>query len=649
VVFALFFTLFPGLAAAYCVNPRIADNWRAEFPSLHIPVYVAIGDNSSVEHTGVDKENIARWVVEVIARHNETTPVPKLYYAGFSTEELLEKEVEQRINSLAQWQPGITIHSFPCEALSESRIDPAFVCAAATNDLLACGYQHVNGTGHAIGVVALVPSMCGFAADSTISWGVDSESEHDLAHTLLHELGHVLGLRHTNVSAEECGPENGNDPAGNSGVMRTTKGSNVPAFRHWRRDDIDGLEYLYGVDDPGHELALWRDESFPAAPSVGAATSMPGVQVIRAGSLADAPEGIEQPVVSVDLNRRVIMATYAADGSVAQPPVVVDPSSHGITVGNPEVALGHEHVFVAWTADEESTSESLQVRWAIRALSGGEFMSFDGFTQKTARLGAGFDSATSSWLLATHSATGELQMSIVDYDGKLVLEAASLREEAFDFGNPVCLDGICTVLFSTSELDGPKLGRIEFSVDPSVPSVDVRGVSRFDQDVYGRIDASTAESGWLRVLAGRHVVELGTFADAVLEPLRPMPTELDAWPLGLGADVHGHRLVMPLPIECGNGVVQGGEACDDGNYEDGDGCDMCVLGVVVLEPDDTGETGVDAGVDVAGEVSCNVSEPGRGVWLLWLLMSLHRRSRLVRSPACPRSHHEFDSSWQAGR
>ena len=28
----------------------------------------------------------------------------------------------------------------------------------------------------------------------------------------------------------------------------------------------------------------------------------------------------------------------------------------------------------------------------------------------------------------------------------------------------------------------------------------------------------------------------------------------------------------PCPAECGNGVVEGGEPCDDGNFEDGDGC-----------------------------------------------------------------------------
>jgi cysteine-rich repeat protein len=28
----------------------------------------------------------------------------------------------------------------------------------------------------------------------------------------------------------------------------------------------------------------------------------------------------------------------------------------------------------------------------------------------------------------------------------------------------------------------------------------------------------------------------------------------------------------PLPVACGNGVVEAGEECDDGNTTDGDGC-----------------------------------------------------------------------------
>jgi cysteine-rich repeat protein len=34
---------------------------------------------------------------------------------------------------------------------------------------------------------------------------------------------------------------------------------------------------------------------------------------------------------------------------------------------------------------------------------------------------------------------------------------------------------------------------------------------------------------------------------------------------------------------CGNGIIEAGEACDDGNLVNGDGCDNCTLTGAICE------------------------------------------------------------------
>src|SRR5690606_20525868 len=70
--------------------------------------------------------------------------------------------------------------------------------------------------------------------------------------------------------------------------MRTTKGASLADLRHWRRDDLDGLDAAYPTH-PVHEFTHWRDLVFPAAPAIDGAHSVAGTEVIRSGALADVP------------------------------------------------------------------------------------------------------------------------------------------------------------------------------------------------------------------------------------------------------------------------------------------------------------------------------------------------------------------------
>jgi cysteine-rich repeat protein len=654
--------LAPTPVEAYCVNPKYATALRDDFASLRVPVYISIGANSTVEHLGVAQNDMARLVLEVIARHNETTVAPKLYFAGFSpnglvpdpnlgTDEL--KIPMASLNSIGTWPKGIIIHSFDCGLLASDVFYGAYFCWAAQDDLHGCGYQHENDHGERLGVVLLVPAMCDLAANPLVDWSIDGSTQYDLMATLLHEIGHVVGLGHTNIEASDCPGAAGNDPAGNTGVMRTTNGASLPGYRHWRRDDIDGLDHLYAANYPDYELTLWPDDNFPAAPAIGGSSTVLDISMIRSGSLADVPIGADQqPLVSLDVNRRVVFATFAPDGSVVQPPTVVDPSPRGVTVGSPDVAFGDgregERVFVTWMAGEEPTSEDLQPRWAVRNLSGGAWSLFDGPTRKTSRSSAGYDPNTLAWLLAGYSPDAELQLSIIAHDGTLLLDSAPLGVAAFELGNPVCghAGPGCTMVFTTSEIGGPNLARIDFrvTVDPAQVSVD--NITVFDgRDVYGRVDLAASDPGWLRVVAGGHRVELGASYGGILDPQVPELTQLRDWPVVLGRHEGVHRMATLIAVECGNGILQADEACDDGNLEPDDGCDgVCRIetgdGEETGESEetrdgegsgDTGGTGGDFGIDEDG-CACAGDDrrvPGLGVLLGLLVYGYRSRRRIA--------------------
>jgi cysteine-rich repeat protein len=642
-------SLVPTPVEAYCVNPEYATALRDDFASLRVPVYISIGANSTVGHLGVAQEDMARLVLEVIARHNETTVAPKLYFAGFSPNGLVpdpklgmgEMMVPiATLNSIGTWPKGIMIHSFDCDLLASDVFYGSYFCWAAQDDLHGCGYQHLNDKNEFLGIVLLVPAMCDLAANPMVDWSIDGSTQYDLMATLLHEIGHVVGLGHTNIEATDCPGVAGNAPAGNTGVMRTTNGSSLPGYRHWRRDDIDGMDDLYAANYPDYELTLWPDDNFPAAPAIGVSSTVLDIPMIRSGSLADVPSDAEQqPLVSLDVDRRVVFATFAPDGSLVQPPAIVDPSPRGVTVGSPDVAFGvgreGERVFVTWTAGEEPTSEDLQPRWAVRRLSGGAWSLFDGPTRKTSRSSAGFDPNTMAWLLAGYSSDAELQLSIIAHDGALLLDSAPLGVAAFEFGNPICghAGPGCTMLFTTTELGGPNLARIDFSLSVDPAGVSVDNITVFEgRDVYGRVDVAASDPGWLRVVAGGHRVELGASYGGILDPQLPQLTQLRDWPVALGRHDGVHRMTTLIAVECGNGILQSNEACDDGNLEPGDGCDdVCRIEVGGSEEtsdsggtggggegtSDTGGTGGDFGLDEDG-CTCAADEryvPGLGVLL----------------------------------
>ncbi|WP_258182677.1 DUF4215 domain-containing protein [Enhygromyxa salina] len=524
-----------------------------------------------------------------------------------------------------------------------------YLCDADVNTgIKACALQVENNSSETVGSVTLVPADCELVAGAPRVWSFDGSTTSDLGHTYLHELGHILGLRHTNRTTAECGTVSGNNPDGNTGVMRSTNGASLSRFRHWRRDDLDGIDHLWDSYYPSYELASWPDEGFPDLIPMSAASSLTGASVIRSGSLADAPPGAPQPLVTLDDRRRVVFATLADDDSVIEAPAVVEPGPLGKTVGNPEIALGDdgegERVFVAWTANEQPDVDVMQTRWALRELGGGPWTITAGFDLKTSRVVAGFDPASNNWLLGTLSEAGEPRVSVIGYGGELLLESAELGGlTSYEIGNPVCRESPgCTMLLSTSELGGPSLARVDFAVFSDPPSVFVQSMVVFDeQDVYGRTSLASADPGSLHGLAGWQRFELGAAANDSPNPVIPPLFSAQNWPLGLGAytddqAMRSHRLALPLEVACGNGIVQAAEACDDGNLQPGDGCDdTCALEFVGGETGGTGDAGGDFDDDEACQCALERRDDGRGLGLVFVGMgvcgaAIYRRRRRRR-------------------
>ena len=617
IIGSLLLTLGSSAAAyAYCLNQTYINDVAAEFPDQRIPVYVSTGMLSTVANTGVSPPDVARVLLEVIARHNETVVSPKLYFAGFDSTDFkppMMGMTTTMLNAMEQWPKGIMVYGFPCDLLlDEKTVNHAFLCNATSKSGFACGFRHWNGVKMFAGGVVLLPPNCNLAVANDVVWSLDGSTPNDLGQTLLHEIGHVLGLKHNNMSAAECVNDNGvpgNHPDGNHSVMRTTKGASLSDLRHWRRDDLDGLAAAY-PNHPIHEFTHWRDLAFPAAPAIEGAQSVAGTEVIRSGALADVPPNHAQPLVTVGPDRRVLFASLASDGSVVEPPSVIDQGAHGVTVGSPDVAVGDdgfgERAFVVWTAGEQSTTAMMQLRWGLRELDGGAWELFEGIATTTSRVGAGFDPASSAWLIASLSSAGEPSISVIDPSGAPLLTAEAIAMlPAWEIGNPICTSGTpnCTLLLSTTEFGGPTLARLDFSVQIDPPALLLDSTTVFDgQDVSGRIELARADPGFLRSIGGRFYFELGTDPAATPLPAMPSSTHLTDWPVALGAFSSDHRLGLPTIVECGNGLMQGAEACDDGNLVGGDGCSaQCEI-----EPDDPGtgtgtETGFEGGTGFEGE------------------------------------------------
>lgn len=591
ITLAIFVT--PSVTSAYCGVPSVANNWSMETHGLRVPVYISLAPLSSIEHTGVSKENMARFTIDAIARHNESVLSPKLYFAGFT-----QSDYDPSLPDPAPSRPGgITVQSMDCQVFAN-----ATLCGV---NAIACGGSgYLNMMGDRAGTVTLLPIQCNNIGQSGIVWDpAQAAAGKDPISVILHEFGHNLGLQHTNQTDTECsqveGGVPGPNPGPNEGVMRKVAGATFARVRQWRRDDIEGFAFLYSSFFVDHEAAWWPDDDFPTLPAVGTGQSLTGDLVSRAPMLSSAPWTPIQGLCTVDDQQRVVRYLVDGSGALLSTIAEVDPGIFGTTWGTPSMTLGVANndtfEFVVWTAGEGTTATGVSVRWAIRDINGGSWSYFQGFEQLTPRVTAGYDDMTEQFVLATLTTLGEVEVSLIDLDGTLLVDRHQTGVAVSELAAPVCEGSACVVPVASTTIGGPMLGRVELSIDDGMVVLEsVDFISQFDP--FGRVGLSHDDPGWYRGIAGWQRFRLDE-ADATAAPTPNSPPKFlnGDWPLAIGSALVlsgglRHRIATALPLECGNGIVQGVEECDDGNTMPADGCDS----VCLIEPSGGGDTGTGA-------------------------------------------------------
>jgi len=396
----------PTDAAAYCVNGRV---WS----SASIPVWVQTSGTYTVSGTGLSTTTVVSYTKAAIQEINRSSGFNrKLYFAG---------EVSQQFHG----QDGITIYATYCGSQA---------CGA---NFLACTWAGIPDV-----YIGLYPTGC---SQNPVTWAVTPPGT-DLQSVLAHELGHAIGLNHSN---EVCSTsQNGTT----RGVMHAyLNGSG--AWRWLRRDDIEGLRSLYGTRNRN---VVYRYSS--DGDNWSSEYSVPSTQ-------ARTPVSATDPTSSFDTYHAIAYAGTADYASWKAGDLwswhpyhygVVDSSNSGKTWNPVVVANSPNGTMVAWIADETATGYDVRVRWAL--FDGiGSWTYHNGPQTTHKELGITYDSSWNVYLLSYMDGEHQPKHLLVDPSAG---NTTTLTQKFAAFGGAACEQGTggwCLTPASTTDTVGPRL------------------------------------------------------------------------------------------------------------------------------------------------------------------------------------------------
>jgi len=470
-----------------------------------------------------------------------------------------------------------------------------------------------------------------------------------MAHVMLHEIGHTLGLEHGSRAKDICEPTNvhgGPIEDGTSGVMHHVVANAFAQMRSWRRDDLAGLDHLYGGAYDTFELAWWGDTDYPDYPAEASATSLTQMPVSRPAVVSNRSAAGLQALVTTAPDGRVLhrLMDEAGNATPELGDITVDPSSSGRTWALPAVAMSdngvEERIFVAWMADESLTNSSVTLRTAVRTTDSLAWQYSnhpDGFTVN--RLAAGYEPSLQMFVVTTLTPLlSEVQIALFDIDGASLGPATTLAAlRAFGVGAPVCAGGRCLIPFSEPVFGGPNFGVAEVvfsrgTLDVTLLSTEVIGAGH----TFGAVSLLDDGQSLIGTMGERRFM-LGNYPGIVADGAYSNANPHKDWAVGIGLWDNERRIFQPRSVVCGNGIVQGQEECDDGNTIAGDGCDACLVEEDPPDPDpEPGTSGpaMGTGTDGGGfdEDACNCrtadsSPPWFGLLSAFGLLALVRRRR----------------------
>ncbi len=518
-------------AKAYCGFPEITT-WYDNPAPVSIPVYIVNAGPTSVGLSGLSTSAYAHAVFAAMETFNQTSSKqPRLRFAGYLS-------ADTRIAG------NVPVGSIVIDS-SSATCDAGWACDGAV------GCASPLGTRDAYRVGILAASCDGaqpYAVDDYV-FGVD------LQNILTHELGHALGLQHTN---EDC-PDDYLNGGGTSGIM-TTFGNNTTGGRRLRRDDISGMRALWGTDSrtPKTRFSTDGGASFSNQlnlPTNGLLTRSP---LASSSSMHDT-EGLTVLGWTANNNFPTIM-TGDWNGSWDDPETVdVNATYVGIAVAVGRTGGGTKKVMAAWYANDSLSSVNGNLRVGVKTynngISGGwTYASLP--NQSSKAVGLGFDDDNRRFVLATLDPYGHPVIQMLSPSIGTVLASTELAEVVSTIGDPACyVDGggeaVCVIPFSNASTSGPCQGwytiRPEADGTFDVPVPEISCTTKH-YGPYARLVADVRAAGSVGYLSNHDTFSSGSFfwaqqarsiprdgAGGVAPPASLVFAESADWTLGVGA------------------------------------------------------------------------------------------------------------------